>query len=60
MAYKITTDCVSCGSCDMECPNKAVSEVESVYQIDPARCTECVGSYPKSKCEEVCPVGACP
>jgi pantetheine-phosphate adenylyltransferase len=30
-----------------------------VAEIDPAKCTECVGSNPSSKCAEVCPVDAC-
>lgn len=59
MPYKITPDCVSCGSCEIECPNKAISEGESIYQVDPARCTECVGTYPKPRCAEVCPLDAC-
>lgn len=59
MAYKITDDCISCGACEAECPNKAISEGETLYQIDPNRCTECVGSHPSSQCAEVCPVDAC-
>ena len=59
MAYKITTDCVNCGSCEMECPTKAISDGNGIYVIDPALCVECVGFYPESKCAEVCPTGAC-
>lgn len=59
MPNKITPECVSCGSCETECPNKAISEGESIYQIDPTRCTECAGSYPEPRCAEVCPVDAC-
>lgn len=59
MAYKITTDCISCGSCKMECPNGAISEGNEIYRIDPACCTECVGFNSKSKCDEVCPMDAC-
>jgi ferredoxin len=58
MAYKITDDCISCGACESECPNKAISEGASTYQIDPAKCSECVGSSKSSKCSEVCPVDA--
>jgi ferredoxin len=58
MAYKITSECISCGACEPECPNKAISEGETTYKIDPAKCTECVGSYASSKCAEVCPVEA--
>ncbi len=58
MAYKITEDCISCGACESECPNGAIKEGDSTFVIDPAKCTECVGSAASSKCAEVCPVGA--
>lgn len=59
MSYKIIDDCISCGACEPECPNQAISEGDTIYKIDPAKCTECVGSHPSSKCAEVCPVDAC-
>jgi ferredoxin len=59
MAYKITDDCISCGACESECPNEAISEGDTTYVINPAKCTECVGAYESSKCAEVCPVDAC-
>jgi ferredoxin len=59
MAYKITEDCISCGACEAECPNQAISEGDSIYKIDPAKCTECVGAHDASKCAEVCPVDSC-
>ena len=59
MAYKITDDCISCGACESECPNQAITEGDTVYKIDPDKCTECVGSNPSSKCAEVCPVDSC-
>jgi len=58
VAYKITEECISCGACEPECPNKAISEGQTQFQIDPAKCTECVGSHPSSRCAEVCPVDA--
>jgi ferredoxin len=58
MAYKITDDCISCGACEAECPNEAISEGDTTYVVDPAKCTECVGAYESSKCAEVCPVDA--
>jgi len=58
MSYKITDECISCGACEAECPNKAISEGETTYVIDPNKCTECVGAYESSKCAEVCPVEA--
>ena len=59
MSYKITDDCISCGACESECPNKAISEGDTTYKIDPEKCSECVGANPNSKCAEVCPVDAC-
>ena len=59
MAYKITEDCISCGACEPECPNQAISEGDPTYVINPDKCTECVGAYASSRCAEVCPVDAC-
>jgi ferredoxin len=59
MSYKISDDCISCGACESECPNQAISEGDTTYKIDPAKCSECVGANPSSKCAEVCPVDAC-
>ena len=59
MAYKITDDCISCGACEAECPNNAISEGETTYVIDPGKCTECVGSHDSSQCAGICPVDAC-
>jgi len=58
MAYKISDDCISCGACESECPNNAISEGDTIYVIDPAKCTECVGFFESSKCAEICPVDA--
>jgi ferredoxin len=59
MAYKITEECISCGACEPECANEAISEGDEIYVIDPAKCTECVGNYESPKCAEVCPVDCC-
>ncbi|MFC2056949.1 YfhL family 4Fe-4S dicluster ferredoxin [Chloroflexota bacterium] len=60
MAYKIAGDCISCGTCEPECPNTAISSGGSGLTIDPEKCTECVGSsYDSPRCEQVCPVDAC-
>ena len=59
MAYKITDDCISCGACEAECPNEAISEGETIFVIDSDKCTECVGSHESSKCAEICPVESC-
>ena len=58
MAYKITDECISCGACEAECKNNAISEGEEFYVIDTDKCTECVGWFESPKCAEVCPVDA--
>lgn len=59
MPYKINDECISCGACEPECPNEAISEGETIYIIDPAKCTECVGSHETQQCVDICPVDAC-
>ncbi len=59
MALKITDECISCGACEPECPNKAISEGDEFYIIDPDLCNECVGFFDESQCAAVCPVDAC-
>lgn len=58
MAYKITDECISCGACEAECKNNAISEGEELYVIDTDKCTECAGWFESPKCAEVCPVDA--
>ena len=43
MALMITDECINCDVCEPECPNEAISMGVEIYQIDPHRCTECVG-----------------
>ena len=59
MAYKITEDCISCGACEAECGNEAISEGDETYVIDPAKCTECAGNAESPKCADICAVDAC-
>ena len=59
MAYYITDECISCAACEPECPNQAIKEGDTIYVINPERCTECVGAYTSSRCADVCPVDAC-
>ena len=59
MAFKITEDCISCGACEPVCPNTAISEGESVFDVDPNKCTECVGFFDEQQCASVCPTDAC-
>jgi len=57
MALKINDECISCGACQSECPNDAISEGDNHYEIDAAKCTECDGGDPK--CQAVCPTESC-
>ena len=59
MAMVIKDDCISCGACEPECPNEAITQGDSIYVIDPDKCTECVGAHDAPKCVEVCPVEDC-
>jgi ferredoxin len=59
MAFKITDDCILCAACETECPNKAISEGDELFVIDPNKCTECVGFFNTQQCVSVCPVDAC-
>ena len=43
MALMITDDCINCDVCEPECPNQAIAMGEEHYEIDPDKCTECVG-----------------
>ena len=52
MAYKISNDCIACGTCIDECPLGAIHEGEEHYSIDPEVCAEC------GTCADVCPTGA--
>jgi ferredoxin len=56
MALKILEQCINCDVCEPECPNEAIYQGEDIYEIDPDKCTECVGHYEVSQCTEVCPV----
>jgi len=60
MALLITDECINCDVCEPECPNQAISMGEEIYQIDPARCTECVGHFDEPQCVQVCPVSCIP
>jgi len=55
MAMIITDECISCGSCEPECPNTAISAGDTKYLIDPEKCTECIGAGDEPKCVAACP-----
>ena len=48
MAYKITEECIACGTCISECPVDAISEGD-IYKIDEDTCISC------GTCASVCP-----
>lgn len=52
MAFKISTDCTSCGSCLPECAVEAISEGNEYYSINADECIDC------GACVDACPVGA--
>jgi ferredoxin len=56
MALLINSLCVNCDVCEPACPNQAIRAGESIYIIDPDRCTECVGHHDEPQCVVVCPV----
>ena len=60
MALMITDDCINCDVCEPECPNDAISMGPEIYEIDPHKCTECVGHYEEPQCKQVCPVNCIP
>ena len=56
MALFITDECINCDVCEPECPNSAIYQGEEIYEIDPLRCTECVGHFDTPQCVVICPV----
>lgn len=60
MALKITDECINCDVCEPECPNKAIFQGETIYEINPNKCTECVGHFDVPQCQQVCPVDCIP
>ncbi len=49
MAYVISDSCVSCGTCEPECPVGAISQGDSQFVIDAGSCVSC------GTCAGVCP-----
>ena len=60
MALLITDECINCDVCEPECPNQAIYMGVEIYEIDPSKCTECVGHFDEPQCVQVCPVSCIP
>ena len=60
MALIITDQCINCDVCEPECPNGAISMGAEIYEIDPQKCTQCVGHFAEPQCQVVCPVDCIP
>ena len=60
MALLITDECINCDVCEPECPNDAITMGPLIYEIDPNKCTECVGHFDAPQCQQVCPVECIP
>jgi ferredoxin len=60
MALWITDECINCDVCEPECPNAAIYMGVEIYEIDPKKCTECVGHFDEPQCVQVCPVSCIP
>ena len=60
MALLITDECINCDVCEPECPNDAIYMGAEIYEIDPNKCTECVGHFDEPQCVAICPVECIP
>ena len=52
MAYVISDKCLSCGTCEGECPVNAISAGDTQYVINADECISC------GTCAGVCPAEA--
>ncbi|NLO81188.1 MAG: YfhL family 4Fe-4S dicluster ferredoxin [Xanthomonadaceae bacterium] len=56
MSLYITDECINCDVCEPVCPNEAIFQGPEIYEIDPDRCTQCVGHFDEPQCQQICPV----
>jgi len=56
MAFRIVARCTQCWACLPLCPRQAIRAAAPHFEIDPARCTECVDDYADPQCASICPV----
>ena len=52
MKIVITSECISCGACEPECPEGAIFQGDTQYEIDQSMCTQC------ENCIATCPTAA--
>lgn len=52
MAYVITNECVSCGTCADECPQSCIAAGDDIYVINAEECVDC------GSCADACPTDA--
>ncbi|MFA7673626.1 MAG: 4Fe-4S binding protein [Clostridia bacterium] len=52
MPYRITDECIACGTCESECPVSAITPGDDAYVIDADLCIAC------GACADICPVSA--
>ena len=52
MAFVISDQCISCGTCEGQCPVGAIAAGDGQFEINPDTCISCGG------CAGACPVGA--
>lgn len=72
MSFVITTDCIYCGACIIECPQEAILKRtnkkehlsrakkitnDSLIYINYTKCDECI-SFESPKCISICPMDA--
>ncbi len=62
MAVMITSECILCDACALECPVAAILDENSeknpkdaMYYVKPESCVECVGHSDTPRCAEACP-----
>lgn len=59
MSMLIVEECISCGACEPECPNSAITGGDAIFVINPELCTECLGAFDSPQCITICPVEGC-
>ena len=59
MSMLIVEECISCGACEPECPNTAITAGDTIFVIEASLCTECVGAFDTPQCITLCPVEGC-